>query len=159
MENAKLNTEMRDLLTTELERAATLAELLRAERGVLTTDAEAVESSARAKQSVIDELEFLHRRRVALLAEAGYSGDRSGMDSFVRGAAPASELPDLWNRLLTAVSECRDANQVNAAIVEAGRRTVRDTLALLHGQAPGAGTYDTNGQASDAGFSRSLAKA
>lgn len=155
----ELNDRMRALLSKELEHAAALVKLLRNERDLLTTDSAAVQTSAQAKQKVIDELELLHRQRVQLLADAGYSADRFGMDHYLRCADVPGPLQDLWDRLLAAVTECREANQVNAAIVEAGRRTVRDTLALLHGQTPGASTYAADGQTKDGGLSRSLAKA
>jgi flagellar biosynthesis protein FlgN len=149
---------MQQLLAQEVESAAKLRMLLKQEQQVLAEDPAKIESVARSKYELLRQLEALHEQRRRVLADAGFTSDRAGVERYLNACANRS-LKTAWEQLLSVVAECRENNQVNATIVAHSRRAIRDTLALLHGANPAAATYDPTGRTSDTGISRSWAKA
>jgi flagellar biosynthesis/type III secretory pathway chaperone len=149
---------MRRLLAREVDSATELRTLLRQEQQVLAEDPASIETVARAKYDLLARLEALHDQRRQLLTSSGFNSDRAGVERYL-SACGNRDLNAAWDHLLSVVAECRENNQVNATIVAHSRRTIRDTLALLHGASPNAATYDPTGRTSGAGISRSWAKA
>ncbi len=148
-----------DLLTRETAQAEALRDALEQERTALHTDPEQVTSLAKTKQQQLERMEHLHQERTSLLAACGFAADASAMDACLRSCDPSGNLNRRWSALLDLIRTCRQQNEVNGAIVAASSQQLRQMLAILHGQQPGAGTYAPDGRPSDSGLSRTLAQA
>ena len=92
---------------------------------------EALENVGKAKGKLLDRIDKLdiERRQLA---------DAAGIDS----------LNDpRWTPTLDRLRECRQLNEVNGRIVGQRIGHVRQALALISGESPGASTYGPNGVA------------
>jgi len=159
MTQAAFRTRFEDLLTRETAQAQALLDALHQEREALHTEPDQVSALARTKQQQIERLEQLHQECTSLLVSCGYTPDPDGMENCLGQCDPGGNLNRRWSDLLDLIRACQQQNELNGAIVAASHQQVRQLLAILHGQAPGAGTYDPSGHPSGPGLSRTLAEA
>lgn len=95
------------------------------------TDVQALETVGKAKGTLLDRIDRLDIERRQL-------GEAAGVDS----------LNDpRWTHTLERLRECRQLNEVNGRIVSQRMGHVRQALALISGESPGASTYGPNGVA------------
>lgn len=95
------------------------------------TDVQALENAGKAKGKLLDRIDKLDIERRQL-------GEAAGIDS----------LNDpRWTHTLDRLRECRQLNEVNGRIVGQRIGHVRQALALISGESPGASTYGPNGVA------------
>ena len=114
--------------------AEVLTDALRAEREALNAgDTDALDAAGAAKAGGLDALESLDAERRHLLSALGDDQDALSAD------------PE-WRALRERLSACREANQVNGAIVAHQLNWVREALAMLNGESPSAMIYGPKGQ-------------
>lgn len=94
-------------------------------------DPQALETVGKTKGMLLDRIDKLDIERRQL-------GDAAGVDS----------LNDpRWTHTLERLRECRQLNEINGRIVGQRIGHVRQALALISGESPGASTYGPNGVA------------
>ncbi|MHB1240787.1 MAG: flagella synthesis protein FlgN [Gammaproteobacteria bacterium] len=148
------------LLQEQLEAASRLNALLDQEQNALTqVDPTTVETLTVDKQQHLEQLEDWERRRLQLLASAGYAPGNPGMTAFLHANDPDGVLSAKWEELLTLVRACRDRNRRNGGILEMSRIRIQQALDILRGQLPGGSGYGPKGKPLGHNQRRSIAKA
>ena len=145
--------------------AQALTELLARERSLLTgTDAAAVEAAAAEKATLLNRIEALETDRRRVLAIAGRGAGAAEMERLCRGlpgappAAVLGQVSDRWHRLVELMEQCREANEVNGAIVGLKQRQIRQLLNILRTGREDELTYGPGGLARSSA-ARGLARA
>lgn len=136
-----------------------LTELERQQQSLGGAQPELIEASAHATQQHLQSLEALEKKRNALAARLGYSGDNDGMEQLIRWCDYDGTLAQQWRKLLEMARRCRDCNQINGSVVDINLRRVRQALGILRGQQSEAELYGRSGQTATDTLSRPLAKA
>jgi len=149
------------LLTEEIECAVRLEALLEAEGDALNgRDTATVERLVQDKQALLQTFESLETRRNGLVATAGFSRDRAGLEACIAGCDEQGRLGRIWSELMDHVRWCQQLNRRNGAVVDISRRHVQQALTLLRGQTPVTPLYSPAGSTQGAGIpGRTLAKA
>lgn len=128
-----------DCMARQLEAGGHLLEQLRQETAALQSgDPGRVELTQGPKQSALAAFAALDSERERLLREAGVGDTSADIEAWLSQADPRRDGSALarWRRLLALARECRQQNQVNGALIQAGLRHARQVFALLGGQAP-----------------------
>jgi len=157
----QIHDRLRLLLTEEIECAIRLEALLEAEREALNgRDTAAVERLVQDKQALLQAFEALETRRNELVAAAGFSRDRAGLEACIAWCDEQGRLGRLWSELMERIRRCQHLNRRNGAVVDISRRHVQQALTLLRGQTPVTPLYSPAGSTQGAGIpGRTLAKA
>lgn len=110
-------------------------------------DPEALDASGGEKHTSLSNLEDLDRERRDLLSRHGFARDDSGMISLLQACGPGHPLDQLWTQLREIALRCRDANQINGAIVQLRRQQISRALQILRGgtEAASSPTYTADG--------------
>ncbi len=149
-------TQIASLLGDSIKQAQRLLDAIDAEFQALKgSDPGAVNSTLETKLRELGAFEQLENQRQTLFAAADPS--TAGIHHAL--AALDDDLPHQWEQLLRLARECRQRNQTNAAIVEAGRRHVQRALDLLRGSPENSKTYGRKGDTHSASNGHTLAKA
>lgn len=158
---SQFRDQLQPLLTEELQCAVRLEALLAAEKDALQgRDIEPVERLVRDKHALLREFETLEARRHQLLAAAGFSSDRAGLEACIAWCDSQGRIGPVWSQLMARIRQCQHLNRGNGAVVDVSRRHIQQTLTLLRGQAPVTALYDPAGSATGTGIpGRTLAKA
>lgn len=125
------------LLQEERVAVEALAQQLRCEYAVLKThDAPALEQIVREKLGCAERLQALVGARSDYLRNQGFAADRQGLAACIAAAAPETQtvLAVLATDLENAVEQARRQNEVNGAVIAAGRSYVERALAILSGR-------------------------
>lgn len=154
------------VLDQQMLAAQALTLLLSRERTLLTgEDAAAVEAAAAEKATLLNRIESLETDRRRVLAIAGHGATAAEMNRISRapaGGAPASALQlqvgERWQRLIDLMQQCREANEVNGAIVGLKQRQIRQLLNILRTGREDDLTYGRGGR-TQSGTARGLARA
>jgi flagellar biosynthesis/type III secretory pathway chaperone len=126
---------------------AMLETLGRENDALLRGDAEQLNAAGASKAELVEALEALERQRRSL-SEAVASG--------IADAAPQAKGPE-WQRLLELITECKQQNERNGALVKARSEQVRTALRVLRGSEPD--LYGRSGRAPAGADARSLGSA
>lgn len=153
------------VLDQQMLAAQALNELLARERTLLTgQDAAAVEAVAAEKSTLLNRIESLETDRRQVLAIAGRGASGSEMQRLCRAAdgsvarGPLGQVAERWQRLMAVMEQCRDANEVNGAIVGLKQRQIRQLLNILRTGREDDLTYGRAGRAPSSA-ARGLARA
>jgi flagellar biosynthesis protein FlgN len=116
------------VLQEQIHCAEAMLETLGRENQALTTgDAERLNTAGADKARLVETLETLERQRRSLTEAVA-----AGIASATAGAAHPAE----WSRLLDLISECKQQNERNGALVKARSEQVRVALRTLRGSEP-----------------------
>lgn len=123
-------TERQVLVSGEINRLPTLAE----EKSALATRLAALES-----------------QRDNALLEAGFTTGRAGVDAWLTAnaalfAPAATEIPTLWQQLITLAAEAKRENETNGKLIGAHMQQNQQALGLLLGKSADTTPYDSDGQ-------------
>ena len=125
---------------------AMLETLGRENRALTSGDAEQLNAAGADKAQLVETLDALERQR------------RSLTDAVVTGVAAAGAAqPAEWRRLLDLITECKQQNERNGALVKARSEQVRIALRTLRGSEPD--LYGRSGLAPATADPRSLGTA
>jgi flagella synthesis protein FlgN len=135
MNDTDSRTRFTDYLDRHLANARELREHLQAETTVLRAgNAGGVEQLLAAKQAALLRFETLDREREQILAQAGCGTRPEAIRDWVMDCGEAVAVR--WRGLLALAMECRQQNQLNGALIQAGLRHTRQVLNLLSGRPP-----------------------
>ncbi len=154
--------ELADILSMEKLCLSRLKESLEREYAALESQQiDTLEKAVKEKQSTLDEVAELQRRRSGLLRQYGFSNDNSGVSQCIERCSPSlsRELLPLWEQLHTLIEQCRDQNLVNGRVLELNDRRVQQTLAVLTNGTQPLELYCSQGVSSRQGRSTPLARA
>jgi flagellar biosynthesis/type III secretory pathway chaperone len=130
--------------------AEAMLETLGRENAALTTgDAEGLNTAGADKARLVEALDALERQRRSL-ADAVTAG-------VATAAAGGATQPTEWRRLLDLITECKQKNERNGALVKARSEQVRIALRTLRGTEPD--LYGRSGLAPATADPRSLGTA
>ena len=154
------------VLDQQMLAAQALTEMLSRERALLTgVDAAAVEAAAAEKATLLNRIESLETDRRRVLAIAGRGASGTEMDRICRasaaGAPPSTlqqQVGERWHQLIGVMERCREANEVNGAIVGLKQRQIRQLLNVLRTGREDDLTYGRGGR-TQSGTARGLARA
>jgi len=142
---AELGAALRSVLDDMSATTAQLIHVLDEEREALNSaDAKALNRAGEAKQMLMRRLEQLDVERLHLCSTS---------------AEAAQQVDTQWRALLKSLTQCRDKNQRNGALVSQRLAQVRKALAVLTGNDTQSGTYGQNGALQDTHRSVQLAQA
>ena len=142
---AELGAALRSVLDDMSATTAQLIHVLDEEREALNSaDAKALNRAGEAKQMLMRRLEQLDVERLHLCSTS---------------AEAAQQVDTQWRALLKSLTQCRDKNQRNGALVGQRLGQVRKALAVLTGNDTQSGTYGQNGALQDTHRSVQLAQA
>ncbi len=128
-----LAAQLREELTT----VETLLHLLQCEYAVLKArDLPALEQIVAEKQHCVDQLRDQIAHRLDDLRTCGLAADTQGIaDSLNRlPVAERAVATQLWAELELAAERLHDQNDINGAVIAAGRSHVERSLAILSGR-------------------------
>jgi len=151
-------SQFRVLLQQEIEFSNQLLKNLQLENQALSNnDIESIQNIAPDKQQIIYTLESLSRQRESLLKNAGFSGDKIGMENFIK---QYRSLDQDWQQLMSVVSKCQRQNEINGIIINAASRQTTDALSILKGQQSNNKVrYGSKGETINSTYTNPLAKA
>jgi flagellar biosynthesis/type III secretory pathway chaperone len=141
-----LRQQFRDTLQQEQEWIARLNEALLREQEVLSKrEMDAIETVVAQKEEALGQLAKLAEQRLALLAKAGYGGEKVDFDAFI-AADDSGQLADMWQQLKEGLQQCQQQNQQNGMLLESSRQQAQQMLSILLGQDGSRGElYDEHG--------------
>jgi len=143
-----------DLLKQALEAVEQLHRALREEYTALTSNnLPGFEASIQKKIAYTTQLESIEQTIFSLLRNAGFSWDKTGLNSYVDTLGSPAEKRGIlrhWEKLREAILQCQNQNQINGRILNIASLNIRQALEVLTGQKSG-NTYNANGKASDGG--------
>lgn len=156
---------MASIETLLQEELAVLGEFLAAiaaERHALTDGKlDALPVSTTQKSTLATRLADLESRREALLAGAGFSQDRTGMENWLYGLAAGSRGTNQarWQSLLEGAAKARLENEINGKLIATRLQQNQQALGGLLGESAEAATYGADGQRSSGASRRTLGSA
>ncbi len=128
------------LLREELAGIEALQTVLQQEYDALRTrDVASLERLAREKQASADQLRSLDSARTAYLQQQGFANDRAGLQACVNAAPTGEEravLQKLLAELESAAEQAHNQNEINGAVIAAGRGHIEQMLAIISGRDP-----------------------
>ncbi len=144
-----------------IELLESLNTLLIAERTALKErDTANIQTVLEQKTSLLKQLEENATARSQLLVSNGFDGDETGMNNYLASLpANAASLNQQWQLLKDQLQACKEANQINGAIVHRSKSQIETLLNILRGQSGQQKIYDDAGKSSAVGGGHSLAKA
>lgn len=137
-------------LDTELKLLVRLEEVLIRERDLIGSDPDGLESAAREKVRLVEDIDKLNLELSDLLGTSniGSAIDESG-DTTLYGK---------WQECIQQTRACAHLNMLNATLVEQQQRKVVDLLSILSGKDSESSVYDASGEKKQTGLSRSLGR-
>ncbi len=129
------------LMQREAADVALLLQTLDRETAAIASgDGQALEAAAAAKQELLPRLEQAASERAALLAAAGHTPNREGLEAYFAAATAtagdelAGNLNTTWAALREQLEACQNKNMANGQALEGSRRQTEQALSLLLGQ-------------------------
>lgn len=136
---------MFDAIKQELAALDRFIDLLKLEQAALvSSDVDGLIALSQKKLKLAEELNALGRQRVALLQQAGLSGDTAGMEQFLSGQPAASAK--LWAALAEQARTAQRLNQTNGKLIQTHLQHNQQALSALMNAANQAGVYGPDGQ-------------
>jgi flagella synthesis protein FlgN len=134
-----LHRDLEDLLTQIVAELRQMQRVLEQEgRGLKDRNADLVESSARAKQTLAQKLDALAGHQEVLLRSQNLPAGKEGMERLLSGFPPTDpsvrDLMMLWKDLQHSAAHCRKLNEANGAYIGLLRQHVQRSLDIIHGQ-------------------------
>ena len=146
------------LLKQELDASKQLKQCLTAEQKAITDhDIPAFEKILDKKRLILERLAEYEQTRIFLLESNGIEHGPEGMDNCIKRSNADGTLLDLWQRLLSIATECRDHNRQNHQLVELFSAHTRKALCILRGEAVDQNVYGPDGDTSDPHENRPIA--
>ncbi len=96
-------------------------------------DVRGLETLARDKLALLEEIEELDARRRSLVTEAGWSDDQAGMESLLAEQADR-DLVALWRQTLALLRQGQAMNDASGTIIRRSLAENQRLLELLHGE-------------------------
>lgn len=124
-------------LQEELTTVDALLHLLQREYDILKArDLPALEQVVAEKQRCVDRLQDQIAARLGNLREHGFAADAQGMAAYLNRLPPADQIAAtrLWTELEQAAVQLRNQNDINGAVIAAGRSHIERSLAILSGR-------------------------
>ncbi len=115
------------------------------------TDVAEIENAAESKHRLIEELEQQDKVRRALLTEAGFMSNPSGIDQFILRCDPELRhaLRGTWDEIQALIRRCQNDNTRNGELNALSQRIVKHMLSFLRGESPDNNVYNQDGQVPD----------
>jgi len=138
-----------DTLKAELAAVHRFIDILQQEQTALVSaDVDTLLTLADRKIKQSDELRLLAQQRVNQLNQAGYSGDREGMDAWLmaQAASARKDLKKSWDDLLLAGRTAQRLNETNGKLIETHLQHNQQALAALANAANQSSVYGRDGQ-------------
>ena len=149
---------MSKILGQELAASEQLLQLLAAEKiAISARDIPAFEEAIEMKRSVQERLARYEQQRIQLLESSGMQHGPDSMDDYLKDCQDDGRLPDLWQRLLSTATDCRDHNRQNHQLVELFSAHTSKALRVLRGEATEENVYGPDGDTNARHENRSLA--
>ena len=128
---------LRDVLEELLDCSSQLQDTLLAERESLTQhNLNTLNAQTQAKKDLLVRLEALEVQRRTQLNQLGFDPSQEAI---------VPELEALWQRVLEALRNCQEANEVNGAIVRTHQTQTQRALDLLAGRDSDQTLYERSG--------------
>lgn len=144
-----------DGLGEEFNAGKALLQLLKQEQELLiSADVDALTKVTEEKTKMIARMGELAQRRHRNLAAAGFEASESGMQKWLKNAAPAAGKS--WNELLDLTRQAKEQNRVNGMLIGQHMARTQNALNVLQGTPQGGNLYGPNGQAASKSSSRKL---
>jgi flagellar biosynthesis/type III secretory pathway chaperone len=135
------------LISSELEMANAMLELLQHEHTALTSeDPESIKTASQQKLEHMQLMEQNIGQRNLFLQRLGLSADEQGIEEAVTAAGQNNQLTTNWNSLKETAKELQKQNEVNGGIIAIGQRRVKQALDILSGKENLTGTYSQQGE-------------
>lgn len=128
MSGTALQTNLRQQLACSRLLLDTLAE---ENAALLQNDPEPLEAVTARKAAAADQM-----RELGLQLNRLRAGQAGSMDRFLALWPEGAALQQDWQALRDLAAQCQQANQANAALLEARHQQVRQTLRQLRGETP-----------------------
>jgi len=111
-------------------------------------DIQAIQSIAKEKVILMEQLEDLNKERRILLEEAGLNLSSNGIDDFFNSKTlPKNpKLQKLWSSISSLTKQCEKQNNINGIIIENNKRHTKDALSILQGKQKSTELYTNKGQ-------------
>lgn len=125
------------LLQEERSAVEALVQQLRCEYAVLRThDAPELEKVIREKLACAERLQALVAARLDYLRSQGFTTDRQGLLACIAASAPETQtvLSALVVELESVAEQANSQNEINGAVIVAGRGHIEQALAILSGR-------------------------
>jgi len=154
------NLQIREILRQEHSILSKLSELLQREKLALTsTDIPELHNIVVAKIDVAEQLGKKEQALFEIIRTDVKSTSDIDLELLLSGIVDHKTL-SLMNEVKKLLHICKDLNEINGRIANAGKIATNEMLAILKGQAAtGKGLYDNGGKVSAAQSTNSLAKA
>lgn len=138
--------ELAHIVSAANECAENLLALLEEERDALSAgDVAGIDSSGQKKAECVAELESLEQERVAMCRALALTD--ADIENYLARHKTATTAGPGWQRLLSKLQECSEANAINGRITRIRRRRIEQALQILRGGAgEGPGLYGPNGR-------------
>lgn len=157
--SAEQQNRLSQVISTELNCAHSLAEILQREQNALKShDPEQVLDISREKQQAVEQMQECARQRDHLLASLGVTSGTTGIDLLLQANSTA-HCADLWHQLGEVAGKLRKQNEINGGILALSQRHNKQALDLLCGRTDSRNTYGARGQHHQDQSGHSLAKA
>ncbi len=138
-------SDITQLMAQECASAKSLCDILESERNALATNQlELLDELATKKQTQIEQLEALGKKRMDWLSSRGIDTDSAKLGEYFSNAG--NEQLRGWQALLSQLEECQHLNRINGSIVKQLQQKVRNALSILHGQPDSTDLYDQRGK-------------
>ncbi|MBF0218367.1 MAG: flagellar protein FlgN [Gammaproteobacteria bacterium] len=162
--DGKLQQEVTALMQEEQAALDRLfAVLSREELAIARKDVDAMHGTLTEKLDLLEQLQHLDERRVAIIATAGERNSRDGFVKLLERLTNRGERPpfiEQWQRISSLLNRCHQQHRVNIQLLEIGQRQVRNVLSVLMGpQSQGAKLYTPGGATSEKLSTNTFAKA
>jgi flagellar biosynthesis/type III secretory pathway chaperone len=132
-------------MAQECASAKHLCDILDSERTALAGNKlELLDELATKKQTQIEQLEALGKKRIDWLSSRSIDTDSAKLSEYFTNAG--NEQARAWQNLLTQLEECQQLNRVNGSIVKQLQKKIRNALSILQGQADSTDLYDQRGK-------------
>ncbi|WP_029135060.1 flagella synthesis protein FlgN [Sedimenticola selenatireducens] len=157
--SAEQQNRLSQIISTELNCAHSLAEILQREQNALKShDPEQVLDISREKQQTVDQMQECGRQRDRLLTSLGVAGGSTGINKLIQTNSAAT-CAGLWRQLEAIAGKLREQNEINGGILALSQRHNKQALDLLCGRTDSRNTYGARGQHNQDQSGHSLAKA
>ncbi len=135
------------LITSELEMAKTMLELLKSEHTALKSEnPDSIKATSKHKLEHMQLMEQNIGQRNRFLQKLQLSADEQGIEQAVAAAGQNSQLSANWNNLKDIAQELQKQNEINGNIIAIGQRRVKQALDILSGKENLTGTYSQQGE-------------
>ena len=161
MESTITSQDVHSVLQQQCDIAQKLLQALMQEFTALSgNDLQGLETSIAAKQQLMDKLEGLSQKIVAMASQYSTT-PKEGMAIFLRRKDPQGtwDLEGLWRQVEELLSQCRQKNATNGKIISLNYRHIQQALEILrHGDQGSQACYSPTGAGQAPAPSRILGK-